>query len=337
MYEGLELLTFCEMPFPANWRSSWVPNLGNPRLTTSISFGHASGYSSPEVKYRGGDKLLVQGVHTTSVAEVICVFTREATYTDIIPPLQALARQLFSRIATEREKVETATSFIALLQCMHCAFEDIDAVRSTTPEDFREDLLIFINADLATSSLEALSKLRLLGYALRNCPGRAIFKTTEGFLGLGPAALQMDDHICVLLGCNTPLILRPVVEHPDSYKVVGETFVCEFMDKQAFLGPIPSLVSSWVSIYRGEQMIIYLQDGIATEEDPRLGPLPRGWNIYVQDSARASTTNLIPPGFETLPTLRRRIRRPKKNPFDPRITSEGLRARGVNIKALTLV
>ncbi len=84
-------------------------------------------------------------------------------------------------------------------------------------------------------------------------------------------------------------------------------------------------------------MMIYLQNGIATEEDPRLGPLPRGWDVYIQDCARETTANLIPPGFENLPTLRRRIRKPKSNPFDPRMTSEELRARGVRIKTLNLV
>ena len=332
--ERLELLTFCEMRFPTDWASSWVPDLGNPRCTTSISFGHASGYCKPEVRYLGGKNLSVQGVHATSVAEIICVFTQQATYRDIIPPLQELAHKLFYLVETEAERMKTAKSFIALLTCLHSAFEDIDSVASTTPEDFRQDLLNFVNADLATSPLEALSKLELMVYASKNCPGRAIYKTTEGYLGLGPAAVEIGDHTCVLLGSNTPLILRPVIEHPGNFKVVGETFVCEFMDKQALLGPIPSSVISWYSRFRTEEMVLYLENGIATEEDPRLGILPQGWDVYLQDCTSDTTTKLIPPGFEKLPTLRRRIRRPT---YDSRVTADKLRARGVGVKTLNLV
>jgi hypothetical protein len=38
-------------------------------------------------------------------------------------------------------------------------------------------------------------------------PGRALFTTADGNIGLCPADTRPGDHICVILGCKTPLLL----------------------------------------------------------------------------------------------------------------------------------
>ena len=38
--------------------------------------------------------------------------------------------------------------------------------------------------------------------------GRRFFNTCDGFFGMGPRSLKSDDCICLIKGCNVPIILR---------------------------------------------------------------------------------------------------------------------------------
>jgi len=38
--------------------------------------------------------------------------------------------------------------------------------------------------------------------------GHALFAGINGYLGLGPANMRRDDHVCILAGSRVPLILR---------------------------------------------------------------------------------------------------------------------------------
>lgn len=59
---------------------------------------------------------------------------------------------------------------------------------------------------------------RCLG-ALYASHGRRIFKTQDGLAGLGPAAAQPGDYVCVLFGAIVPFVLR----YRGSYwQLVGE-------------------------------------------------------------------------------------------------------------------
>jgi hypothetical protein len=52
--------------------------------------------------------------------------------------------------------------------------------------------------------------------------GGKIFKTTSGFLGLGPATIRSGDCIVALAGVNNPAVLRP---DRDAYRFVGNAYV----------------------------------------------------------------------------------------------------------------
>jgi hypothetical protein len=49
-------------------------------------------------------------------------------------------------------------------------------------------------------------------------------------MGMGPLNIKNGDLICVLLGCDLPLILRKTEGH---YLVIGECFVLGLMDGDA--------------------------------------------------------------------------------------------------------
>lgn len=76
-----------------------------------------------------------------------------------------------------------------------------------------------------------------LGRVRDYCKNRSFIKTSEGYIGLAPKNAQLGDLICVLLGCDTPMLLRPTSY--SRYQVVGSCFIHGLMNGEAFLGPLP--------------------------------------------------------------------------------------------------
>lgn len=59
---------------------------------------------------------------------------------------------------------------------------------------------------------------------------RRLFDTTAGYLGLGLRDVQQGDSVCILNGCQFPMVLR---QHGEFWKVVGEAYVHGLMDGEA--------------------------------------------------------------------------------------------------------
>jgi hypothetical protein len=66
------------------------------------------------------------------------------------------------------------------------------------------------------------------------CSNRRLFTSRRGYLGLGPAVILVGDIIAVILGLDTPLVLRRAGS--DSYRIVGEAYVHGIMDGEAMKG-----------------------------------------------------------------------------------------------------
>jgi hypothetical protein len=66
---------------------------------------------------------------------------------------------------------------------------------------------------------------------LQPCKGRRLFRTTQGYFGLGPRALREGDVCCVLLGSRVPIVLRKVNTH---HVLVVEAYLPGFMDGEVF-------------------------------------------------------------------------------------------------------
>lgn len=61
--------------------------------------------------------------------------------------------------------------------------------------------------------------------------GRQLFTTSCDFMGLGPAADQVGDEVCVLLGGQVLYVLRNLID--SHFEVVGECYMHGMMDCQA--------------------------------------------------------------------------------------------------------
>lgn len=65
---------------------------------------------------------------------------------------------------------------------------------------------------------------------IQHFTNRSFFVTKEGHIGLGPAATQKDDKVCLLAGGQVPFVLRKKNEENERYQVIGECYVHDLMD-----------------------------------------------------------------------------------------------------------
>lgn len=72
-----------------------------------------------------------------------------------------------------------------------------------------------------------------LGLAMDLQKGRKCFLTPEGFVGLGPREMEMEDVVVVLQGATVPMILRQHVGTQD-YRYVGEAYCHGIMDGEFY-------------------------------------------------------------------------------------------------------
>jgi len=63
------------------------------------------------------------------------------------------------------------------------------------------------------------------------CEGALQYRTVavlkEGYIGLVPKLATVNDIVCILLGCDTPVVLRPIV---DGFVFIGECYIHGIMD-----------------------------------------------------------------------------------------------------------
>ena len=62
------------------------------------------------------------------------------------------------------------------------------------------------------------------------CTSQCFFLTAKGYMGIGCRGIRKDDVVCVLLGCNMPLIIRKMADH---YLLVGNAYIYGLMNGEA--------------------------------------------------------------------------------------------------------
>jgi hypothetical protein len=115
---------------------------------------------------------------------------------------------------------------------------------------------------------------------------RCFFKTTNGQIGIGLGAMMAGDVVTILLGCSTPIILRPCENH--TYLVIGEAYCHGVMTAEAVLGPLTTPFE-FVS-RRGHPIFMNSDMGSFQSEDPRLGQLPLPPGVSTPKSPRHPST-----------------------------------------------
>ena len=107
-------------------------------------------------------------------------------------------------------------------------------------QDVKNTLATFLDSpDIDTTALVLESGVEcFFAQVYGSYTGRSFFTTEEGYIGLAPQAAKPGDQICVLIGCNSPVVLRS--NGIEQYQVVGECYMDGFMNGEALLGQIPN-------------------------------------------------------------------------------------------------
>ncbi|OQN95218.1 hypothetical protein B0A48_18716 [Cryoendolithus antarcticus] len=73
------------------------------------------------------------------------------------------------------------------------------------------------------------SALNLYVIAIGRLRGRRLAGTSQGLVGLMPADVEIGDIVAIIVGAESPMLLRPGSEG-GAYKIVGECYVYGIMD-----------------------------------------------------------------------------------------------------------
>jgi hypothetical protein len=139
--------------------------------------------------------------------------------------------------------------------------------------------------------------------------------------------MLLGDLVCVFLGCDTPIVIRPKSDH--IYQVVGEAFVYAFRDANALLGPLPEPWLVQVSEsdnFRSMFHFLNQKTGEVTDSDPRMAPLV-GWERLAVE--RGASDPLTCQKY-------RNIDNGLVVNYDPRLSLDALELRGLKFETFRL-
>jgi hypothetical protein len=95
----------------------------------------------------------------------------------------------------------------------------VDVISSGVPEEFEPDQNLYRR--------EQLWKQHLILWYEGTLQHRTLAVLKEGYVGLVPKTAETGDVVCILFGCDTPVVLRPV---GNDFLFVGECYVHGIMD-----------------------------------------------------------------------------------------------------------
>ena len=322
--KDLAVLSQCEMRENREMCvPTWVPDWTTPKQCDTIDRAKACSETEAQARCDKENVLVVSGclVDTLEVIDQIPRLTSECSTGE----MHKIVRSIMGR------KAESST----------CAARDsiIDSACRTLCCNYFDEGYLPLALDLPNTQRsrgyvrDEMDNREPEGYddyinlVRRTVKGRASFQTRNGRFGIGPQSIRAGDQACVILGCDSLLILRP--NDSRTYKVVGECYIDGFVEGEALLGSLPTDYQR-IERYFADLGVYFdafmnVQTRGVQVDDPRLGSLPAGWRIADHREKHAynkfSNEELGVTATNT----------------DPRLTPEALRARGVKLQEIRLV
>jgi len=225
---------------PSKLASSWVPDWRGPKMDV-IGFkktiaSHASQPSLPaytatldsaaKLKIHG-HKLNIHGLDLDSVVTVTDICTEGR-------PLDTTMEHSWLPEDADQAYVSGGTLRNAYNHTLVA-----DMLRKHDPGDWQSPWQrggvvdwALVHADASSlSEDDTQRKLHLLNALKCTTFGRRMFLTSKGYIGIGPAAMQVGDRICALLGGSVLYVVRR--ESLGYYGFVGECYTHGLMDGRA--------------------------------------------------------------------------------------------------------
>jgi hypothetical protein len=318
----LDVLRDCVLPTPFSNCPTWVPDWTKPSRTIAFPPSMAAGFSWVDARCSAENVLSATGVICATITNVFSLQRRELGL-DVTDWLHYLAPgNMHTGIYVNGKSLLEAFCRVLYADRFH---DRVDAEYAPKIEPLMKTISLVLARDPAANGRED-------GRDSHYWKGRVFFTTKEGYIGLASDCASPGDQVCVLLGCQVPLILRPIGSPGQyQYQVAGESFVQGLMDGEALFGALSpnfrakfrNVPSSGVVKYG----FLNLKTQVFQYNDPRLGPLPDGWTAHdFPDAVDTGETQYFTCEGNLAPVFK-----------DPRLTLHALRERGVMLQTIDLV
>ena len=271
-HQLLDILANCDIPINlAVGLPTWVPNWDVAPIALPLHRSDsAGGPSKAKVRHKEDGILSVMGLISATVinAEEI-IFDGFPSLTDEIRR-HAPSSLENSEYVSGESLLDAFVSTLCANAFVHTSSPPVDK-HPQFEESRRFVQNVLQNRRDWIPPLSAIADAAMyLAYADGLCRNRSFITTKEGYIGLAPSETKPGDQICILLGCQMAMILRPASS--SQYQVVGESYVHGLMNGEAFLGPFPGKYQSIKVVLDGAYNTAYLdkQTGDYQWDDPRI-------------------------------------------------------------------
>ncbi|KAE8454154.1 hypothetical protein EG329_005079 [Mollisiaceae sp. DMI_Dod_QoI] len=325
-------LEFCDFPEPLTGIDlpSWVPDWSRARTAKVFEYGRCSGLSGA-FPALDRNRLGLQGTLVGNISYV----TPPAQSRTTVAEIRELCHSWMQLVSTDelvRGGSTVTDSFMETIVGGSVSERQPSMEQNNRSVD--EIKIFFANVSGNDDSFRGNNVPHEIQRTIQGC---LFFKTAEGLFGVGPRSAKPGDRVAVILGCSFPVVLRPdELSGRNCFQVVGHCYVSEIMSAEALLGPLHSGWSArWESV-QGERVQMFRNGDTRTQQDPRMPPLPPGWEYRYgdeeapQEIEAEKLEDMTPQWFGNVETG-------EKTYKDPRLTTEHLKEMGVAIEELILI
>jgi Heterokaryon incompatibility protein (HET) len=240
-HKRLDIIKCCATPDSSGLMPTWVPNLST-RVQIFEEMGFRSDAQAPaSARYLGNGALEVDGVLAATI-ETSSKYRGEFKVNSTISEIVRLAPKDVL-VASYHDGGNLADAFCRTLRCNQFSASFSDRTNLPSFQSCRKFLSRILGSqkrDWPRIGGEISSSDKLyLDCVFDFASERSFFTTKEGFIGLAPMGSRAGDIVCVLLGCNVPLVVREV-KHMQ-YQVVGECYMYGAMDGEVLLGSLSKI------------------------------------------------------------------------------------------------
>ena len=328
--QRLDLLSQCEQASSKHGGPSWIPDWSVKRSTSPLyGLTFASGVSASVAGQYSSRILRVKGIRAATVYDV----SKDApTGSDDIMSSWKDREPLDLLTATYPTGETLLGAYCFTLQAGFIVERWASHARLSLEQWKANYLNQLSNFSHGLAGSQDIIANTDVARCLRIIRGRSMIRTTNGYIGLGPPGTKPGDIVTILLGCNTPMILRPIRREAQSgYTVVGECYVHGLDDAVTLLGPLPFNVTVQFDMTRQGFAIAHTYRNIetkkTTKEDPRLPPLPTGWCRIDRDRT---------PDDPELFQCYGNTETGEELNYDPRMSADALESRGIQLQDFDL-
>ncbi|KFY34128.1 hypothetical protein V494_07032 [Pseudogymnoascus sp. VKM F-4513 (FW-928)] len=258
---------------------SWTPNLAKLEQVWTGRWQVSTGVSNAEARYLDGDVLQVHGIACGTVESV---FASDWISEDIAG-LAVVVQMLSGCKPVAKRLRDCNIDLIDEMVRIVCDCFTKDRLPEEASVWDQQQVRGLFDAALGGGESNGLADIDLWTRLKARNEGHSLIISDNGLIGKVGAGREMvraGDVITTLLGRNSPLLLRPVDN--DAYVVIAGVMVPDLCDSVSILGPLPTpwkmRLIDQIDHPRPQPHYTNTVTNETSREDPRLGPLPPGWD-----------------------------------------------------------